>query len=112
MNIANIEKTSIKALIQLKTNINDQVLLDHEGDFILSAILVSWRLSWNTGGNLDIPKEAASSLCTMTSAGEKSFASQYCAQLTKQTYYYNMAYLPAYLLIGDVKWVYKGAASP
>lgn len=45
MNIANIEKTSIKALIQLKTNINDQVLLDHEGDFILSAILVSWRLS-------------------------------------------------------------------
>lgn len=36
--------------------------------FILSAIVVSFGLSWNIGGSLYIPKDAASNLCTMTSA--------------------------------------------
>lgn len=39
MNIVNHEKTSIRKRKK------DQVLIDHERDFILSAILVSWSLS-------------------------------------------------------------------
>ena len=35
---------------------------------ILSAILVSWGLSWKIEGSLYIPKDAASNRCTMTSA--------------------------------------------
>jgi len=46
MNKVNIDKSSLKALDTIENrNINDQVLLKHEGDFILSAILLSWSLS-------------------------------------------------------------------
>ena len=46
--------------------------LKREKTILLSAILVSWPLSWNIVGSLHNPKEAASSLCTMTSAKKRT----------------------------------------
>lgn len=39
---------------------------------ILSAMLLSWGPSWNTVGSFCIPRDAASNLCTMTSAGKET----------------------------------------
>lgn len=45
--------------------------LKREKTILLSAVLVSWALSWNIVGSLYNPKDAASSLCTMTSAKKR-----------------------------------------
>lgn len=51
--------------------------LKREKTILLSAVLVSWALSWNIVGSLYNPKDAASSLCTMTSAKKGSSNSNY-----------------------------------
>lgn len=54
------------------TNIKNVACYSREEYSILSAILVSWGLSWNIDGSLYIPKDAESSRCTMTSARKVS----------------------------------------
>lgn len=99
-----------KSIICINQNVDVNKIC--QGGYLLSAMPVSRGLSWNISGSLHIPKDAASNRCTITSVSILSFKITELISNHKLMKNNRFLLIPAYLLMGEVKCVYTGAARP